>query len=170
LPRFACNERRTGIAIRANATALVAKAGSPLPVLAVMTLCCCAAVAPTGPTIVTLPSQGKDLAEFRQEDTTCRGYAQQQLGAPPAAGSASPTTAQLQQSYDIAYAQCMSASGNSLQLLGMFWPYGPFGYPYPYPGFYGPWFDSAFAVGFFGGFPHRFHRHFGFVHHGFRRG
>jgi hypothetical protein len=140
-----------------------------LTLLASMVLSGCAAVPPTGPTIVALPPQGKDLAQFRQEDADCRGYAQQQLGSPPA-GSASPTTAQLQQDYDIAYAQCMSASGNSLQSLAMFSPYGPFGYPYPYPGFYGPWLDSAFAVGFFGGFPRHFHHHFGGVHRGFRRG
>jgi hypothetical protein len=153
-----------------NGIAVMAAARCFLVLPVVVVLCCCAAVPPTGPTIVALPPQGKDLAQFRQEDATCRGYAQQQLGAPPAAGSAAPTTAQLQQSYDIAYAQCMSASGSSLQSLAMFWPYGPFGYPYPYPGFYGSWFDTAFAVGFFGGFPHHFHRHFGFVHHGFRRG
>jgi hypothetical protein len=119
---------------------------------------------------VALPAQGKDLAQFRQEDAACRGYAQQQLAAPSTPGGASATTAQLQQDYDIAYAQCMSASGNSLQSMAAFWPYGPLGYPYPYPGFYGPWFGSGFAVGVFGGFPHHFHHHFGSVHRGSRRG
>ena len=75
------------------------------------------------------------------------------------AGRQSATTVQLQQRYDIAYAQCMSASGNSVQPFAALWPYGPYGYPYPYPGFYGAWFGSAVALDTLSGFPHRFHRH-----------
>ncbi|HET7881357.1 MAG TPA: hypothetical protein VFL55_10760 [Acetobacteraceae bacterium] len=120
---------------------------------------------------MALPPPGKDLAQFQQEDSRCRGYAQEQLAAPAPAGTAAPTTAQLQLGYDIAYAQCMSASGNSLQSSTAFWPYGPLGYPYPYPGFYGPWFDGGILVGFGAAFPRRFpSHHFGFVHHGMRRG
>ena len=112
-----------------------------------MAVCNCAAVAPTGPNIVALPPPGKDLAQFQQEDARCRGYAQEQLAAPAPAGTAAPTSSTA------------------------FWPYGPLGYPYPYPGFYGPWFDGGILVGFGAPFPRRFPpHHFGFVHHGMRRG
>ena len=111
-----------------------------------------------------LPPSGKNLALFQQEDTVCRGYAQQQIGydaprqtaneAPtvgaaarggPSAGSAvgavnaSASAAELQWRYDVAYAQCMAASGNSLQTFPLAALYAPYGYPYGYPGYYDPW-------------------------------
>jgi len=140
----------------------------PAWVPALLALSACAAVPPSGPTVIALPPLGKDLGQFRQEDATCRSYAQQQLDAAQPADRQSATTVQLQQRYDIAYAQCMSASGNSVQPFAALWPYGPYGYPYPYPGFYGAWFGSAVALDTLSGFPHRFHRHLGFVRHGSR--
>lgn len=150
-----------------------------------LALSACAVAPPQGPTIVALPPAGKDLTQFQQEDNTCRGYAQQRIGygsaqqpadgsagtaATGGPGNASESAADLQQRYDIAYAQCMTASGDQLLAFPVAWPYGPYGYPYPYPGFYSPWFGGSLTVGFFDGFGPHFHNHFGFVHHGFRRG
>jgi hypothetical protein len=70
-----------------------------------------------------------------------------------AGNAAGVTQAGLQQTYDIAYTQCMYGHGNSVQspppvYAGYGYPaYG--GYPYAYPayGYYGP----SFAIGFGGG-------------------
>ncbi len=164
-------------------------------ILGTFALCACAVAPPTGPAVVALPPSGKDLALFQQEDTTCRGYAQQQIGygAPQQAATEAPTVgaaagggssagsavgavntselaAELQWRYDVAYAQCMAASGNSLQTFPLAALYAPYGYPYGYPGYYFPWYGPGVSLGFFGNFDHRFHHHFGSVHGGFRRG
>lgn len=139
--------------------------------LGALALGACAVTPPQGPAVVALPPEGKDLAQFQQEDTTCRGYAQQQLASGSVTGTASASAAEQQQRYDIAYAQCMAASGNRLQQFSVAWPYGPYGYPYFYPGFYSPWFVPPVSLGFFGGFGPRFHHdHVGFVHDGHHRG
>ena len=48
-------------------------------ILGTIALCACAVAPPTGPAVVALPPVGKNLAQFQREDTTCRGYAQQQI-------------------------------------------------------------------------------------------
>jgi hypothetical protein len=40
----------------------------------------CAVAPPTGPTVMALPGKGKSFATFRQEDASCRQYAEQQIG------------------------------------------------------------------------------------------
>lgn len=40
----------------------------------------CVAVPPTGPSVLALPTAGKNLAVFSQDDSSCRGYAQLQSG------------------------------------------------------------------------------------------
>jgi len=40
----------------------------------------CAVAPPTGPSILALPSEGKSLTQFQQEDFSCRNYAQSALG------------------------------------------------------------------------------------------
>jgi hypothetical protein len=162
-------------------------------------LCACAVAPPTGPAVVALPPAGKNLAQFQQEDITCRGYAQQQIGygeprqavnegptvsaaaggsgtgegggssagSAMSAGNISASAAALQQRYDVAYAQCMAASGNSLQTFSMAALYGPYGYPYGYP--YSTWYGSPISLGFFGSFEPHFHHHFDSFHGGFRR-
>jgi hypothetical protein len=151
--------------------------------LGILALKACAVAPPSGPAVVALPPEGKDLARFQQEDTGCRGYAQQQIGygSPQQAASqnavgsvsASASVQQQQQQYDIAYAQCMAASGNTLRQFPGGWPYGPYGYPYAFS-YYEPWFGLPVAFGFFGGFGHNFHHqgfhHQGFFHHGFHQG
>ena len=156
-------------------------------------LMACAGPPPTDPTLLALPPEGKDLVQFQQEDTSCRGYALQQIGyglpqqaAIGAAGGAAGTGAAagsaigvsyastsafvLQQRYDIAYAQCMAASGNSVQAFPVAWSYTPYGYyPYALSAYYGPWLGPPVAFGLFGGFEPRFH-HRVFFHHGLHRG
>ena len=139
-------------------------------ILGTIALCACAVAPPTGPAVVALPPVGKDLAQFQQEDTTCRGYAQQRIGSAADEGNGSSSAAELQQRYDVAYAQCMAASGNSLQTFPVAALYGPYGYPYGYPGYYSPWYGPAVSLGFFGGFEPHIHHHFGSLHRGFHRG
>jgi Glycine-zipper domain len=47
---------------------------------AMLALGACAVVPPTGPAVLALPPQGKDLAQFQQEDGSCREYAAAQIG------------------------------------------------------------------------------------------
>jgi hypothetical protein len=142
----------------------------------------CAAIPPTGPSVVALPPQGKSISQFQQEDGACRQQAAGQIDSSTAGTSeagvrnANASTAQLQWGYDVAYAQCMAAGGNELQAL-------PGGYAASYPynaayadlAYYEPWYDPWFGplvgVGFVGGggFEHRF-RHDGFHHDGFHHG
>ncbi len=190
---------------------------APSLLVGALVLGACAVAPPTGPTILALPTAGKDLALFQREDTTCRGYAQQQIGyggpqqtvtqsaigttaastalgaaagaaiggtagAPGtgaavgaatgllagsglAASNAAASADVLQQNYDVAYAQCMAASGNQVQPLPLLYSayYAP--WLYPYPAYYAPWFDSTLGFAFFGGFGPRFHNHAFFQEH-----
>jgi hypothetical protein len=76
-------------------------------------------------------------------------------GSAIGAGNAQASEAGLQQRYDISYAQCMAAHGNSVQAPpppayagGYAYPYG---YPAPYYG-YGPgWYGPSVAIGVGGG-------------------
>ena len=53
----------------------------PITVLAsLLATGACAVAPPTGPNVLVVPSEGKDLAQFRREDGACRSYAQQQIG------------------------------------------------------------------------------------------
>jgi hypothetical protein len=175
----------------------------------------CAVTPPTGPAIVALPAQGKNLAQFQQEDIACRGYAAQQIGIAPAQAAAESATtsavagtvvgaaagaligaaagnpaagaaigggtgllvgsaagvnaatasaAGLQRSYDITYAQCMTAGGNTISTplaAGYGYPAYPYPYGYPYPYYADPWFwgpPFAFGGAFFFGGHHHHHR------------
>lgn len=44
----------------------------------------CVAAPPSGPAVTVMPGPGKTLAQFQQDDATCRGYAQQTNGGAPA--------------------------------------------------------------------------------------
>lgn len=51
-----------------------------LPLAGALALGACAVAPPTGPSILALPSDGKPLDQFQQEDFSCRNYAQASLG------------------------------------------------------------------------------------------
>jgi hypothetical protein len=93
------------------------------------------------------------------------------VGSAVGASTASASASALQQGYDIAYTQCMAASGDQLQAFAVAWPYGPYGFPYA--AFYDPWSGPVVTLGFFGrvgpSFRHSFFRR-GVFHHGFHRG
>lgn len=126
-------------------------------------LAACAIAPPTGPAVMALPSQGKSLAVFHQEDGYCRNYASARIGGGTAVGTTNAAAGQydLQQRYDIAYTQCMYSYGDtveappaSYQAYASLYPYWP-----PWYGWYGP--------GFFGGdiFVFRGSNHFHHFHH-----
>ena len=196
----------------------MSQTSSVMLLLWTLTLGACATAPPAGPSVLVVPPEGKDLAQFQQEDATCRGYATQQIGygSPQQAahgsgiGSAAVGTVvgvaagvslgaaaddaetgaavggrtgqlvgsaavantasavALQQGYDIAYAQCMAASGDHVQGYPVAWLYGPYGYPYTYPAYYSPWFGPAVTLGFFGRAGPSFHH--GSFNHGFHAG
>ena len=50
-----------------------------LPITAGLLLAGCARI-PTGPSVMVLPSQGKDFEQFKYEDAVCRQWAAQQVG------------------------------------------------------------------------------------------
>jgi len=83
----------------------------PYPAIAagaMLALACCAVAPPTGPSVVVVPPQGKDLGLFQQEDAQCRAYARAATGTAPASSQ------DLQIRYDIAFTQCMYSHGNSV--------------------------------------------------------
>ncbi|GAA0572668.1 hypothetical protein GCM10009416_09160 [Craurococcus roseus] len=47
----------------------------------------CAVRPPTGPTVLAIPPEGKNLAQFQQEEAGCRNYAFNQIGISPAQGA-----------------------------------------------------------------------------------
>ncbi|MBL6080795.1 hypothetical protein JMJ56_22530 [Belnapia sp. T18] len=184
----------------------------------------CAVAPPTGPNVWMVPAEGKNLAQFQQEDAACRGHAQQQIGGSPqqaanqsavgsaavgtalgasagallgaaggnagagaaigagggllagsavGAGNAQASAGSLQQRYDAAYVQCMTASGNKMPTTAASTPYlyAPNTY-YGAPSYWGApsyapyWGGPAVSFGFFGGgWGHRHHHHFGHRHH-----
>jgi hypothetical protein len=58
------------------------------PLAAVPLLAACAVAPPSGPNVVAMPGQGKDLAAFQQDDLACRDYASQNTGGQRAAQAA----------------------------------------------------------------------------------
>src|SRR3712207_1177615 len=97
-------------------------------------LTACAVVPPSGPTVLVLPPEGKNLGRFQQEDATCRTYASSQIGSALGANTARVSGYTLQRRYDMAYVQCMAASGNRLQPPMVGYHSSP--YAYGYPGYY----------------------------------
>ncbi len=47
----------------------------------------CAVRPPTGPTVLAVPPEGKNLGQFQQEEANCRNYAFNQIGITPAQGA-----------------------------------------------------------------------------------
>jgi hypothetical protein len=87
-----------------------------LLIAAAFTLTACAPIAPTAPSLLALPGQGKTLEQFTADDIGCRGYAQ---GRQPA-GETMAMAEDLQRRYDVAYVQCMYAKGHKVPVPGIF--------------------------------------------------
>ncbi|MGC8475730.1 MAG: glycine zipper family protein [Acetobacteraceae bacterium] len=51
-----------------------------IAIAATAALGACTVAPPTGPTVMALPGKGKSFSVFRQDDATCRDYAEQQIG------------------------------------------------------------------------------------------
>jgi hypothetical protein len=99
--------------------------------------CAAVPVPPSGPTVLAMPSEGKDLGRFRQEDANCRKDASAQIGYGTPGQAANPSTVggtatvsqapgpsnarastyTLQRRYDQAYTQCMASAGNRVQSM-----------------------------------------------------
>jgi hypothetical protein len=171
-----------------------------LSLTGLLALGACAVAPPTGPTVLSTPPEGKDLAKFQQEDMNCRGYAMNnaggtaQAGTNAGVGSAVAGTAlgaaagallgaaggaagagaavgagvgllagsavgtdqaraagySAQQIFDMAYSQCMTASGNQIQgPITPAYASGPAYYaaPYPYYAAPYPYYGGAVIVG-----------------------
>lgn len=60
-----------------------------LSVFSVLALGACAAVPPSGPSVLAVPGTNKTFAQFQQDDFSCRNYAQAQIGptSPAQAGT-----------------------------------------------------------------------------------
>jgi hypothetical protein len=107
---------------------------------------------PAGPAVLALPSADKPFAQFQQEDLGCRAASSQAIGVPPPApGTVLPppvpvaVAAQMQETYDVTYTQCMYNKGNKVTTpppapavyAGYpYYGYGPYA-PYYYGGYYG---------------------------------
>jgi hypothetical protein len=140
--------------IGAQRKSAVVRGKHSIGLLGALALVACAESQPSGPSVMGLPPQTKDLAQFQQEDSACRQYASQQIGPGSAAQATSQVFAEtLQQRYDTNYVQCMYSKGNSVMMPP---PDGYAYYPYPY---YDPWFWGGFGVG--GLFLFRGHHHHG---------
>jgi hypothetical protein len=158
---------------------------SYVALLGTLALGACVVPPPTGPNVIAMPPQGKDLGAFQQDDAVCRQYASQQIGgqspseaaqqsainsaavgtalgavagamvgsasgnvgagaavgagggllvgSAAGAGAAQASGANLQQRYDVAYAQCMASKGDAVSAVPSppVYPYPAYAYPYP---------------------------------------
>jgi len=76
-------------------------------IVAVVIMAGCAH-APTGPSVMVLPSAGKSTEQFQKEDAACRQTAAGELGASKGGNVSN------QKRYDMTYMQCMYAKGNQI--------------------------------------------------------
>ncbi len=58
-----------------------------LAAFAMLALGGCQVIPPSGPSIAVMPGKGKTLAQFQQDDYTCRGFAQSQISGQSAQAS-----------------------------------------------------------------------------------
>jgi hypothetical protein len=66
---------------------------TPVALAGLLALGACAAVPPTGPSVMALPPSGKDLATFQADDVSCRQYAVAQTPYAPSAAAAASQNA-----------------------------------------------------------------------------
>ena len=126
---------------------MTARAGSARAIILAGSICVVSAscsTAPVGPQVMVLPGSDKTLAQFEADDSACRRWAAQRIGATPSeaadtpsapnaatapaagpspeivagstigAGSGERARWSTQDRYDVAYMQCMYASGNQI--------------------------------------------------------
>ena len=67
---------------------------SSIALLTGLALTGCAVAPPTGPSAMALPGKDKSFAAFQEDDASCRGYAQAQLGGTTPAEAATQSAAQ----------------------------------------------------------------------------
>lgn len=65
---------------------------------------------PSEPSVMALPGSNKTLDQFRSDDHNCRQFALGQIGG--TTSNSSNTGDDAQHRYDVAYVQCMYASGH----------------------------------------------------------
>lgn len=99
---------------RSAIAAVLAPLKSGLSSLAALTLIGACTTQPTGPRVLVLPSAAKTLGQFRADDVSCRQYALEEVGRTPVARDATDA----QGRYDVAYVQCMYASGHRVPVPG----------------------------------------------------
>ncbi len=142
-----------------------------------------AACATATPPLMALPGKDKKLADFQQDEASCRQFAAQ--AAYPKPGSAAPApvvqgsagTVAAWQRYDAGYAQCMTSRGDVVQPVpypsAYAYAYPAYGYyygdPFFYPGFYDGFYDGIGLYGFGFGYGYGF-GHGGFAYYGPRGG
>lgn len=98
---------------RTAAKAVIALTKHALLSLAALTAISACATQPTGPRVLVLPGNSKSFEQFRDDDVSCRQYALSQAGR-----GASRDAADAQGRYDVAYVQCMYASGHRVPVPG----------------------------------------------------
>ena len=125
-------------------------------ITALAALCACSVEPPSAPQVMALPSANKNFAQFQQEDATCRRRASEVIGIPaPSPGTPAPAPvpvdvgAEMQEAYDVAYTQCMYASGNQVTAPPATRAYlGPPYYGGYAPGYaFGPYYEFGFGYG-----------------------
>jgi hypothetical protein len=169
----------------------------PVTLLAAIPLAACATAPPPYATnVLAWPRAGESVNQFQADDLACRNYMQTHTAPPGATGAAANRSAVgsgrgnagaiargAQSPPDVAYAQCMTSKGYSIEYVNIFAPappghgYGYNGYngyghrdDYPHdadvhPGGYPYYVTYPYAVGTLPFFFFVTHHHHGF-HHG----
>ncbi|MGZ8214606.1 MAG: hypothetical protein ACXWTP_08915 [Methylosarcina sp.] len=76
-------------------------------------LASCAATVPSGPGVLVLPSEEKDLVQFHQDDASCRQFAREPLVS---SQNKPHSDEEGQRLYDIGFMQCMYQKGHRVPL------------------------------------------------------
>jgi hypothetical protein len=71
---------------------------------------------PSGPSVLVLPSAGKNFDQFHNEDLLCRNLTHKQVAA---VEDDIDSKDEAQQSYDIVYIQCMYSKGHRVPVPGL---------------------------------------------------
>ena len=108
----------------------------PVTLLAAIPLVACSARAtapPYAPTALAIPRAGESVSQFQADDLACRNYMQAhtpppgkpQAAANRSAGSSGAIAGSAQSPSDVAYAQCMTSKGYSVEYVNLAAPVPP---------------------------------------------